>query len=126
MKLQEMRQLKLASRGADAVHFMTIHKSKGLEFPVVFVSGASDGILPHSSALSASKNSDRSAIQTGDDVAEAALEEERRLAYVAVTRAKEELYISSPGYYRGKPAAVSSFYSTLLNKYMPISGVATG
>ncbi|KQN99090.1 ATP-dependent helicase [Paenibacillus sp. Leaf72] len=114
LKLQEMRQLKLASRGADAVHFMTIHKSKGLEFPVVFVSGASDGILPHSSALSASKNSDRSAIQTGDDVAEAALEEERRLAYVAVTRAKEELYISSPGYYRGKPAPVSSF---LLNAF---------
>ncbi|MDT2235455.1 3'-5' exonuclease [Paenibacillus larvae] len=45
----------------------------------------------------------------GEHGAAAALEEERRLAYVAVTRAKEELYISSPGYYRGKQAHVSRF-----------------
>jgi DNA helicase-2/ATP-dependent DNA helicase PcrA len=109
-----MKRLKLDNRSADAVNFMTIHKSKGLEFPVVFVCGVSEGILPHSSAITAEKNSDRSAIQAGDNVAEAAMEEERRLAYVAVTRAEEELYISSPAYYRGKPAAVSSF---IINAY---------
>ncbi|MUT67543.1 ATP-dependent helicase [Paenibacillus sp. NEAU-GSW1] len=108
-KRDEMKLLKLDSRNADAVNFMTIHKSKGLEFPVVFVCGFSEGILPHSSALAVEKNNDRSALQTGDNKAEAALEEERRLAYVAVTRAQEELYISSPAYYRGKPAAVSPF-----------------
>lgn len=108
-KHEEMKRLKLDNRTADAVNFMTIHKSKGLEFPVVFVCGVSEGILPHSSALAADKNSDRSAIQVGDNKIEAALEEERRLAYVAVTRAQEELYISSPSYYRGKPAAVSPF-----------------
>ncbi|ACS99943.1 ATP-dependent helicase [Paenibacillus sp. JDR-2] len=108
-KHEEMKRMKLDSSNADAVNFMTIHKSKGLEFPVVFVCGVSEGILPHSSAITAEKNSDRSAIQAGDNVGEAAMEEERRLAYVAVTRAEEELYISSPAYYRGKPAAVSSF-----------------
>ncbi|MFF2091149.1 ATP-dependent helicase [Paenibacillus sp. NPDC058174] len=113
-KHEEMKLLKLDPRNADAVNFMTIHKSKGLEFPVVFVCGVSEGILPHSSAMSADKNSDRSVLQAGDNKAEAALEEERRLAYVAVTRAQEELYISSPAYYRGKPAAVSPF---LLSAY---------
>ncbi|MFF2481851.1 ATP-dependent helicase [Paenibacillus sp. NPDC058071] len=113
-KYEEMGKLKLDERNADAVSFMTIHKSKGLEFPVVFVCGVSEGILPHSSALAADKNSDRSAIQSGDNKSEAAIEEERRLAYVAVTRAQEELYISSPSYYRGKQAAVSPF---LLSAY---------
>nr|WP_224725639.1 UvrD-helicase domain-containing protein [Paenibacillus vietnamensis] len=95
------------SRGA--VSLMSIHKSKGLEFPVVFVIGASEGILPHSSALSADKHSDRASLQTGDNPLAEALEEERRLAYVAVTRAQEELYISSPASYRGKPAELSRF-----------------
>lgn len=89
----------------DAVALMTIHKAKGLEFPVVFLTGASEGILPHSSAVTAAKHSDRSIHQQAAD----ALEEERRLAYVAVTRAQEELYVSSPAYYRGRTAEVSSF-----------------
>lgn len=93
----------------SSISLMSIHKSKGLEFPVVFVIGASEGILPHSSALAADKHSDRSSIQTGSDALAEALEEERRLAYVAVTRAQEELYISSPAMYRGKPAELSRF-----------------
>lgn len=56
------------------VRLMTIHQSKGLEFPVVFIIGVSDGILPH---------------KLGD------VTEERRLFYVAITRAKNELYLSS-------------------------------
>jgi ATP-dependent DNA helicase Rep/DNA helicase-2/ATP-dependent DNA helicase PcrA len=59
------------------VKMMTIHSSKGLEFPYVFLVGAEDGVLPH----------ERS-------VMEGSLEEERRLFYVAVTRAKEDLVIS--------------------------------
>ncbi len=61
---------------ADAVILMTIHSAKGLEFPVVFVPGFEDGIFP--------------SVQTAMDPEE--LEEERRLAYVAITRAKEKLY----------------------------------
>ena len=58
---------------------MTLHTAKGLEFPVVFLTGLEDGIFPHSRSL-------------GGDPAE--LEEERRLAYVGVTRARERLYVS--------------------------------
>ncbi|MEE0968811.1 MAG: 3'-5' exonuclease, partial [Clostridia bacterium] len=63
---------------ADAVVLMTIHSAKGLEFPVVFLPGLEDGIFP--------------GMQSILDPAE--LEEERRLAYVAITRAKEKLFLT--------------------------------
>ncbi|MCR8908036.1 UvrD-helicase domain-containing protein [Thermophilibacter sp. ET337] len=61
-----------------AVTMMTIHSAKGLEFPVVFVAGMEEGIFPHAS-------------YDGDP---AAVEEERRLAYVAITRARKKLYLT--------------------------------
>lgn len=63
---------------ADAVILMTIHSSKGLEFPVVFLPGMEDGIFPGMKTITGPQDE---------------MEEERRLAYVAVTRAKEKLYI---------------------------------
>lgn len=63
---------------ADAVCLMTIHSAKGLEFPVVFIAGMEEGIFPGVRSM-----------DNPDD-----LEEERRLAYVAITRAKEHLYIT--------------------------------
>jgi DNA helicase-2/ATP-dependent DNA helicase PcrA len=60
------------------VTLMTLHTAKGLEFPTVFLTGLEDGVFPHSRSL--------------DDGAE--LEEERRLAYVGVTRARQRLYLS--------------------------------
>lgn len=65
------------SQGSEAVTLMTLHNSKGLEFPVVFIVGLEETIFPHSRALS--------------DPAE--MEEERRLCYVGITRAKERLYL---------------------------------
>lgn len=63
----------------DKVLLMTLHSAKGLEFPVVYMTGAEDGIFPSYRTI------------TSDDPDE--LEEERRLAYVGITRAKEELHI---------------------------------
>ncbi len=62
----------------DSVSLMTVHMAKGLEFPVVFISGCEDGLFP----------SERSKFEPDG------IEEERRLAYVAITRARRELYIT--------------------------------
>ena len=64
-------------------NIMTIHAAKGLEFPVVFIAGAEKGIIPHERSL-----------EENDDEA-GNLEEERRLFYVAITRARDKLYITS-------------------------------
>ena len=67
-----------ATIGYDALQLMTVHASKGLEFKAVFISGLEEGLCPH----------ENSASETGG------LEEERRLMYVAVTRARQRLYLS--------------------------------
>jgi DNA helicase-2/ATP-dependent DNA helicase PcrA len=67
-----------ADQGADAVQLMTVHSAKGLEFNVVFLSGLEEGLFPHENSILESDG----------------LEEERRLMYVAVTRARERLYLS--------------------------------
>jgi DNA helicase-2/ATP-dependent DNA helicase PcrA len=67
-----------AGEGADALQMMTVHSAKGLEFDVVFLSGLEEGLFPH----------DQSANERDG------LEEERRLAYVAITRARNRLYLS--------------------------------
>lgn len=109
-KHKDMKFLK-GEHGANAVSMMTIHRSKGLEFPVVYLIGASDGILPHVTALEATQIEDRvsGGKKSEKVIVNDAIEEERRLCYVAITRAKHELYISSPAYYRGDKAEVSQF-----------------
>ncbi|HXJ50528.1 MAG TPA: UvrD-helicase domain-containing protein [Burkholderiales bacterium] len=67
-----------AGEGQDALQMMTVHSAKGLEFDVVFLTGLEEGLFPHEQSV----------------VERDGLEEERRLAYVAITRARNRLYLS--------------------------------
>jgi DNA helicase II / ATP-dependent DNA helicase PcrA len=67
-----------AQAGQDAVQMMTVHSSKGLEFDAVFITGLEEGLFPHENSMSDHDG----------------LEEERRLMYVAITRARKRLYLS--------------------------------
>jgi DNA helicase-2/ATP-dependent DNA helicase PcrA len=75
---QEYMPDKLNKENPDAVTLMTMHAAKGLEFKVVFIIGMEEGLFPHSQSM----------LDTGE------LEEERRLCYVGITRAKEELFLT--------------------------------
>ncbi len=68
----------MADAGQDAVQMMTVHASKGLEFDAVFITGLEEGLFPHENSQSDADG----------------LEEERRLMYVAITRARKRLYLS--------------------------------
>ncbi len=70
-----------AAPGQDALQLMTVHSAKGLEFSAVFISGLEEGLFPH----------DNSMLEDGG------IEEERRLMYVAITRARKRLYLSYAG-----------------------------
>lgn len=90
---------------SDAITLMTIHSSKGLEFPIVFISGLEEGVLPHNNSLDS----------------EPAIEEERRLLYVAMTRARESLTMTNIRRNRFRPdlpAEASRFLAEL-----PLDGV---
>jgi DNA helicase-2/ATP-dependent DNA helicase PcrA len=67
-----------AQAGQDAIQLMTVHAAKGLEFDAVFITGLEEGLFPHENSLSSTEG----------------LEEERRLMYVALTRARHRLYLS--------------------------------
>lgn len=88
---------------ADRVSLMTIHSSKGLEFPVVFLAGMEEKIFPIARAISSMNDSE--------------IEEERRLCYVGITRAKEELFLTLTRkrtlYGRTNPSIASRFIEEL-------------
>lgn len=112
--------------GAGVITLMTLHTAKGLEFPVVFLTGMEDGVFPHQRALGQTKE----------------LEEERRLAYVGITRARERLYLTRSGMRSawGQPSynPPSRFLEEIPDKYVEwrrtgpatpsasVSGMASG
>lgn len=71
-----------AGEGQEALQMMTVHSAKGLEFDAVFITGLEEGLFPHEQSVA------------GPNAARDGLEEERRLAYVAITRARNRLYLS--------------------------------
>ncbi len=85
---------------APKITLMTMHSSKGLEFPIVFIVGMEEGLFPHSRTIFAPHE----------------LEEERRLCYVAVTRAKERLYLSFAKYRRISGSAQANLPSRFLGE----------
>jgi DNA helicase-2/ATP-dependent DNA helicase PcrA len=92
----------------EAVSLMTLHNAKGLEFPVVFITGAEEGLVPHHTSL--------------EDLEE--LEEERRLFYVGMTRAKDRLFISLAAGRRGfrgwMPQVVSRFVEDIPMEFVEV------
>ncbi|MGM7680924.1 UvrD-helicase domain-containing protein [Cytobacillus sp. Hm23] len=98
---KEMKEL--SKRYSNSITLSTIHRAKGLEYKNVYVLGAVDGSLPHDYALESFRNGD---IRI--------LEEERRLLYVAMTRAQDSLYLSIPHMRRGKKAKRSRFLASII------------
>jgi DNA helicase-2/ATP-dependent DNA helicase PcrA len=86
------------------VNLMTIHASKGLEFPIVFIAGAEAGIIPHERSLEE---------ESGN------IEEERRLFYVAITRAREKLFITSCLHRRRNQSLVECETSPFIEEIPP-------
>lgn len=90
----------------DAVVMMTIHSAKGLEFPVVFLTGLEEGIFPGMRSMNSEEE----------------IEEERRLCYVAITRAKQSLYITTTEmrtlYGRTAPSRPSRFLKEISTEYL--------
>lgn len=90
----------------DSVVLMTIHSAKGLEFPIVFLSGLEEGLFPGMRSM-----------ESDDDI-----EEERRLCYVAITRAKEQLYItktiSRTIHGKTMPTTASRFFKEIPVEYL--------
>jgi ATP-dependent DNA helicase Rep len=77
LTLRDMMERGEDAADADQVQLMTLHASKGLEFPYVFIVGMEEGLLPHQSSID-----------------EDNIDEERRLAYVGITRAMQQLYFT--------------------------------
>jgi len=99
-ELRLVQELDLVNWGKDAVKLMTIHAAKGLEFPAVFVVDLIEDIIPLAKAAASSRD----------------LEEERRLCYVAVTRAQKRLYLLYPKYRFGRPQTPSRFLLDMFRK----------
>ena len=90
----------------EKINIMTIHSAKGLEFDAVFLPGWEEGLFPHQKSI--------------DEKGTEGIEEERRLAYVAITRAKLEIYISFDNQrkFYGRQNDNYDFYSSLQSRFI--------
>jgi len=111
----QFQQMKTEQNPDEAVQMMTIHRSKGLEFDTVFVIGLVENMLPFKGAIFAEREKKRK--KPRDFTPHPLIEEERRLLYVAMTRAKNHLVLTAPDSYQGKNSKISRFISDLDNNY---------
>lgn len=102
MKAMNKEIKELSKKHTNAITLSTIHRAKGLEYNTVYIVGAVEGNLPHDHSLEAYRSGDS-----------APIEEERRLMYVALTRARKDLYISVPEKRRGRTASPSRFLAPI-------------
>jgi len=103
---KQQSQTKGKKPSPKKVQLMTLHAAKGLEFPVVFLIGLSEGVLPHRRA---------------DDI-----EEERRLCYVGITRAKRKLYLSGVRRHKDKVVGPSRFIAEIMPEKLKMFEDAAG
>lgn len=101
-RIKEGRAKKKSDGVRPAVSLMTIHAAKGLEFPVVFMPAMANGVIPSK--------------RTAEDERPDALEEERRLAFVGITRAKEELFLSYPKCFKRRGQEIPQMASPFLGE----------
>jgi len=99
-ELKLIQEMDLANWTKDTVKLMTVHSAKGMEFPVVFLVDLVEEVFPMAKSLSAKRD----------------IEEERRLCYVAVTRAQKRLYLLYPKYRFGRQQIPSRFLIDMLRK----------
>jgi DNA helicase-2/ATP-dependent DNA helicase PcrA len=99
----QIRKAQQSARSLDAVNLMTIHRAKGLEWPCVFVVGFAMNLLPHH----------RSLRYVDGELLRESVEEERRLAYVAITRAREQVFLSWPQFHNNKALGPSPFLAEM-------------
>ena len=105
-----------ADKNSQKVQLMSLHRSKGLEFNTVFLVGMINGLLPHSKSMKVDK--------AGKIIPES-IEEERRLCYVGVTRAKERLILSTYGNTGKEKAETSVFLKEIEDRTFDVSPVLT-
>ena len=102
-KVKEELQENQKNKEVNGVIFTTMHSAKGLEFDNVYIIGVNDGTIPH----------EKSYDIEDDEKRDEQIEEERRLMYVAITRAKDRLCISCPQNKYGKKVSISRFINEI-------------
>lgn len=113
VSLEESSATQKQNGQGGAVTISTIHAAKGLEFPTVFLVGLEEGLLPHANAL---RSADHAGLGEGDKF----IEEERRLCYVAVTRARKKLYLTMCG---SRRSAKGGFYPVTISRFLEEMGI---